>query len=218
MFRRTRNVFLVTSGVLACLLAPGLASAQTGPFGPVFVSVDDAPEGNLTLSQTGLDPSTFTKQIVPEGVGSPNFGLADLHGEYHSSVALPLGTTFDANINFIERPLGPGEEPKPEDISDTLDIAFTGHTPDAAGNNISVDFHFRSDTLDAVGPPPLPNGVNLLEQLGWMNVDDVIFAQTGIPDFHVSVRSDVPEPGTLAMFVGMSLGAGLLGVRRLRRR
>ena len=41
---------------------------------------------------------------------------------------------------------------------------ITGHTPIAGdASNVSLDTHFRSDSLDGVLPPPLANGIAITE-------------------------------------------------------
>ncbi len=197
----------VVTGSLALaagsFMLAGGARAQAQQIPGVVLGIDDGTEGVIMTvgnAPFGFDPTSLNIQANPEDF--------DLHGEYRSVLALPPGLTISVNINFLE---GPGQ-----DLSDTLNIVFTGHTPVAQdASNISVDMHFRSDS-ETGGLPPLVNGIPVPEVPGFMVMDGLIMAAGGPADFHLSVQSDsVPDGGsTLASL----LGASALLLETFRRR
>lgn len=220
MVGRKCSYLLALGGIALCLLAPGRSSAQTA--GDPAIIVDDFPEliQFLGTSPFGFDPSTFTMQVVQEGIGVPNFGIADLHGEWADVNPLDVGETISVNFHLIE-PIG---EPNPGSISDTINVVLTGHTPNGHNNNMSVDFHFRSDTLDGIAPPGLTNPIALIETGRFQDLTPFIRDATSVPggrpgleNLQVFVRSDVPEPGSMAMLGGIAISGGLMVWRRRRR-
>lgn len=183
-----------------CLLLPAVAIAA-----PVTITIHDLGEGNPITTALGFDPTSLNVQA-----GNESF---DLHGEYSSALLLGNGVTVTVDFNLVE----PAIEPNPGTISDTLNIVFTGHTPNSTdNNNISVDMHFRSDTDAPGGLPPLSNGIRLTETGAFQNLTNMIATAGGAPDFNISVASDVvPEPSTWGL---MLIGAGGLLIGGLTRR
>jgi hypothetical protein len=199
----TKAVQLTLTGLLLALVVPSMAVAI------VMFSIDDRTE-TLSLGGTspfGFDPTTLSTQFFNVGVEG-----VDIHGEYVSILPLAPGTTAFANFNFFEQTANT--------ISDNLDITFTGHTPTSTDpNNISVDLHFRSDADGGVGLPALPVAVNLTETGDFQNLTGLIVNLTRLPDFHISVASDVeavPEPATC---VSLLTGLGMMwGTSHRRKR
>jgi hypothetical protein len=187
-------------GLMSVLLVLVPALAQAG----VILSIDDrgADPSVPVASFSGFDLLSLNSQS--------STGAFDLHGEYTSTSLIANGQTVSVNFNFLE-PVG---EPNAGQVSDTLNIVFTGHTPTAGdNNNVSVDLHFRSDA-DPFGVPGLTNPIILTETGGFQNLSALIQAAGGPADFQVSVASDVvPEPGTLGL---LCLGIGALVIGRHR--
>jgi hypothetical protein len=207
---RRCGILLVTNGLLFLSMLPKPAAAQNSG---ASVTIDEAP-GAITMTQTGF--TVFNPDIEQAGIGV--FGVADFHGEYKSATPLNPGVSITTNFNILEPPGGGNAG----SVSDTMGLTFSGRTPDASGDNLSIDAHFRSTTLDGIAPPALSGGVlfTLTETGEFQALDSDIATATGITDFHLQLRNalDVPEPGNAAMLMGMISGSLLLGARRLRRR
>lgn len=179
-------------GFSLCMFAPGLASAA-------YVWIDDLTE---TIS-AGTDVPGAVMHITQEGVGI--WGGADFHFEFLS--VDPNRPVPGAFITLSYNILGIN----PQHLSDTLSITVSGHTPTGGStdqNNVSVDLHFRSDTLDDIPPLPLANGVSIFETGQYQLVN------SGLGDLLVEFRSEVvPVPAAVWL-----LGSGLLGLIGVARR
>jgi hypothetical protein len=190
---------------LLVLMTPTLSTAG------IIFSIDDrnvVALGLVGTSPYGFDPTSLNVQInntATEGV--------DVHGEYISLLNLANGQTLSVNFNFLEAP----GDPQAGLISDTLNIAFTGHTPIAGDlNNMSVDLHFRSDA-EPNTLPTLTNPIVLTETGGFQNLQSLIAQNTGVTDFNISVASgEVPEPATLTFFL-IGIAGVYLGRLKVRK-
>ncbi|HTI69732.1 MAG TPA: hypothetical protein VMF06_07185 [Candidatus Limnocylindria bacterium] len=196
---------------LAVILASTAVACQSlkaGVAGPITLFIDDSdPNGveNITatpLSQLLLDAGG-TLQITQEGTGI--LGLVDYSFEFVSidpNHPVP-GITLVNNYNIFD---GTGV------LSDTLNIVVTGHTPAFTGDaNVSVDVHFRSDSLDGISPTFLANGTPVVETGGFQ-----LFG-TGLTDFKIYAASEVPESSqTLSGIAGLAVISG--GLAYFRRR
>jgi hypothetical protein len=222
MSRRIRSSFLLLGALAFGLLGPGVQWAQADPLS-AWISINDLSE-IMRASANGnggyipaTNPATvmgFTPdavwQLTNEGPGV--FGVADIHLEYTTAANIVPGEVRVVNFNFYCPLEGTA-------VSDTLGITFTGHTLDELGRNVSVDLHFRSDTLDGIAPPPLVNGISVMETNDYVDVTALITGATGIGDFHTRVASDcIPEPASLTLLtMGAASFAGY-GWRRWRRK
>jgi len=184
---------------LACLagMCLFLLGPSPAPAGGVVLLIDDYADQPLNLHLLG-SPENSSVQITQEGIGV--LGGADAHFEYVSSdpnAPAPGGTlTFNFNIY---------EDAAHTQLSDTWNIVITGHTPTGADNaNVSMDTHFRSDSLDGVLPPPLVNGVPITENQflrAPSGVPDGTYQYVGplLSDLTTGFNSAVPEPSTFTL-------------------
>lgn len=243
---RLNKLSILSLGVAAsCLFVPGLASAQNAPIGPIWVTLGDGAEPDVPFTYGPNPPSngnvssiysggtTFTNGtlVTPGGASATDtsvtfsdettpgalLGAIDMHIEYQSIGAVPItGAVVVFNISGLE-------ESGVSGLSDTLSLAFSNHTPVSINDNanISVDLHFRSDASQT--PPALPgtNVFNITEPTfpSFQDLSALIQSVPGTPgDFNVQHNSwSVPEPGSLALLVGMTFGGGLLACRRTKR-
>lgn len=178
-------------GVAAFLLAGSASQAI------VNFKIDDRTESIAAfLTGPALNSSV---QIVHEGIGI--LGGMDAAFEFVSTdPSRPVpGEVRVYNYNIFEAN---------GFLSDTLSITITGHTPLTTGDaNISVDAHFRSDTLDEIAPGSLFNGQPLLETGNYQQVN------AGLSDLNVQFASGVPDASSTLGLFGLGL-AGLATVRR----
>ena len=176
--------------------------------GPVTLCIDDRDIGGVeSISATALSAAFLNAggnlSISQEGVGI--LGLVDYSFEFISSdpnVPAPGGVVVH-NYNIFDPITGA--------LSDTLNITLTGHTPAFQGDaNVSVDMHFRSDSLNDIPPTLLVNGVSTNETGNFQ------LFNTGLTDFQVWAGSEVPETSqTLPGIAGLALGiAGFQYFRR----
>jgi hypothetical protein len=195
---RSRKLLSLASlvGMGLCLLAPSLASA-----GPIVLLIDDYTASPLAVHLLGgIQNSSI--QLTQEGIGI--LGAADVHFEYVTSdpnrPAPGQSLTFNFNIY---------EDAAHTLLSDTWNVVITGHTPAFPGDsNVSLDSHFRSDSLDEVPPPALANGVAIAEQqflLPPSGSPDISYQYVGPPlsDLITGFNSAgpvVPEPATCSLF------------------
>lgn len=203
----SRLLWCLLAATSFCLLAPAVVSAG------VILGIDD---GRMFDAVTE-DPAVYPVGVAPYGFDPASLSIQsgpqhpeefDLHGEYNSNGWAVNGVSVVVNFNFFE------ETPLQNELSDTLNIVFSGHTPVAGDlNDVSVDLHFRSDSDPAGGLTALANAISIFEVPGFMQLDQFIIAAGGPTNFSLAVRS--PEPST---FVMLSLGiVSLLGYR-LRKR
>ncbi len=150
-----------------CLLSLGPSLASAGAVG-VALLVDDYAEQPLNLHLLGPVQNSSV-QVTQEGIGV--LGGADAHFEYLSNDpnAPAPGQTLTFNFNIYE-------DPNLTQLSDTWNLVITGHTPTGLDNsNVSIDSHFRSDSLDEIPPPALVNAVAVSENF-------FLGAPSGLPD------------------------------------
>jgi hypothetical protein len=188
-----------------CLLATGTVSAG------IVIGLDD---GRM-LNATTEDPAVYAVGVAPYGFDPGSLSIQsgaafpeqfDLHGEYFTNGFPVNGIPIVVNFNIFE------EAPFGNEISDTLNIVFTGHSPTINDpSDVSVDLHFRSDIDGGPGLQALANAIAIFEVPGFMQLD--IQAAGGPTDFSIAVRS--PEPST---FVMLGLGIGSLFACHLRKR
>ena len=207
----TEYIFRVFSGTIVGLVVCGQMSAATNSLaGPITLFIDDRDiGGNDAISATALAAAFLsaggTLSITQEGVGI--LGLVDYSFEFISSdpnVPTPGGVVVH-NYNFFDPITGA--------LSDTLNITLTGHTPAFQGDaNVSVDLHFRSDSLNDIPPIALENGVATTETGNFQ-----LFG-TGVTDFQVWAGSEVPETSqTLPGIAALAFGIGGFKYYRSRR-
>jgi len=188
----------LASGALLLVL-PLLAHASAS------LSINDPGSGAPTVLVSGFDATSFNGQL--------NVDSYDLHGEYLSTTLIPNGTSIVVNIDLLE-PAG-GDIPAGQ-ISDTLNMVFTGHAPSPGdNNNVSIDLHFRSDTGVSLGG--LTNAINFYETGQFQNLSSYVVAAGGPSDFSVQALSGAPEPGSFGLLVLGSAGvaAGLWRKRKI---
>lgn len=202
MLQTKRYGLLLLGGLAACLLSPHLATAQ-GVAPAVSVTINDLPDTiNIAGAGAWMVPPGFQSHVDPNGESG------GFHGEYVSGdaawVNAAAGTVLSSQVFFTEPPPEGNGAP---DYSDWLQVTFTKNV-----NSVSVDGTFVSD------PAQLPTLGNpqIVEDGTFQDVSSLL---QGAPnDFQAIVASDIPEPGSLALLVGMASGGLLLSVRRLRRR
>ena len=207
----TKCIFRVLSGAIVGLAIGGHVSAATNSLaGPVTLFIDDRDIGGIeTISATALSAAFLsaggTLSITQEGTGI--LGLVDYSFEFISTdpnVPTPGGVVVH-NYNFFDPITGA--------LSDTLNITLTGHTPAFQGDaNVSVDLHFRSDSLNDIPPTSLVNGVAVTETGNFQ------LFNTGLTDFQVFAGSEVPETSqTLPGIAALAFGIGGFKYYRSRR-
>lgn len=199
------NVYLWDAGGSDASAIPNATSCASGSAGAVAIQSS----GGLACAIELAAGTTLTGLSVSVNQ-EKNFGVLggiDIHFEYTSGGNFPSpGSVVTTNYNIFENPHNAGDSSVSP--SDTLGIVLTGHSPGAGDtNNVSVDMHFRSDSLDSIAPPLLAGGLSVTEIGGYQSV------QSGLSDFGVVFASDVPEPATLGLF-----GIGMAALRLVRRR
>ena len=193
-----RRFVSLAMGVSMCAVLPDLAAAAT-------VTIGDLTD-NLSVSSS---ESSALLVITDEAPGV--LGKVDAHFDFLSTDPLAPGVTKTTNYNIF----GPGGQ-----LSDTLNIVVTGHTP-TTSDNVTVDMHFLSDTADESVSllVLLANGISITETGLLQEVNG------GVADLTVQFTSDVsdadvsatPIPAAFPLFA-TGLGAlGLLGWRRKRK-
>jgi hypothetical protein len=183
--------FACLAGV--CLVLLGSSPAPAG----VTLLIDDYADQPINLHLLGTAQNSSI-QITQEGIGI--LGGADAHFEYLSTDpnAPAVGQTFTFNFNIYD-------DAAHTQLSDTWNIVITGHTPTGQDNsNVSLDTHFRSDSLDGVLPPPLFNGVAITENqllLPPSGQPDGTYQYVGplLSDLTTGFNSAVPEPSTITL-------------------
>ncbi|HWB14722.1 MAG TPA: PEP-CTERM sorting domain-containing protein [Pirellulales bacterium] len=212
MASRAPNPIVCVAVSVVCMFPPHLASAD------VALLIDDYAEQPLALHLLGsYDPTSVNKQVVNENIGV--IGSADAHFEFFSNDPnVPAnGQTLTYNFNiFSPRDVSPNN---PTGLSDTWNIVLTGHAPTPGdANNVSVDTHFRSDSLDEIPPTPLVNATGILERYDLgppSGHPDGTYQYVGplLSDLTTGFNSSAPEPSSIAM-----LGVGIAGLFYRRRR
>lgn len=204
---RVAGIGIVAAAAVAILTtSPALAT-------PVTLLVDDHADAPLNVHLLGTVVNSSV-QVTQEGIGV--LGGVDAHFEYVSSdpnVPGP-GNSITYNFNIYE-------DAALTELSDTWSITISGHTPTGPDDaNVSVDTHFRSDSLDDIQPSALAGGI-----LSSITEDRFLPAPSGLPDgtyqyvgplltdLTTGFNSAVPEPVSIAL-----LGAGLAGLAAIRRR
>lgn len=182
-----RNKALLLVAVAASVLPALVTPAGAG----VIVSINDL-QDNLSAIVTG-PAHNVSYQIGTET--STHLGMADSGFEFFSATPLLPGQVSILSYNIMDP--GPAGQ-----ISDTLSITLTGHTPAFLGDdNMSADIHFRSDGVNGLLPPSLFNGNAVLELSQWQSVP------SGNGDLTVRFASAPDAGGTLALF-----GLGILAM------
>jgi hypothetical protein len=197
----TRFVFCFSVGLILLLFTSGTACAG------VVLGIDDA----RSLPDGTEDPMVYLVGQAPYGFLSPSVTLdselAQISGAYASDWT---GNSASVAFNFYE----------PWDVSQFSDLLVINFNR-LDGVFVQADISFVSDGATS-GPtfspyPDGPNTFNLVETGDFMQLDAYIQAVGGPADFSLSVRSDSPEPSTLALTAAGLLG-GFLGLRRRKRR
>jgi len=209
---RLNKLSLISLGAAAsCLLLPNLAMGQAAPAAGIMI--DDAQgsldEGPLVFTPTGgLNNPVFSSHVDPNS-GNESGGF---HGEYTSAVHLNPNPVL-AQVWLLEPP---GDSGQPAgSVSDYLAITFTNTV---GTQNMSVDGSYLSDGAPTPFPPVDPRYTIVESPTGFVDVSAILQAQGAPADFTALVRSpSVPEPGSMALLVGMAVGSGLLARRRAKR-
>jgi hypothetical protein len=198
MYKSFRGAVLAAASLSLALLVPRVASAQQ--------VVIDGGVSPITINGSGF--SLFQSHIDPP---LPQETTGGFHAEWNSSD--PNGAPGNALSTAVYLSAYGGST-----ISDILQVTFT-HEIAGGQNNESLDGSFFSDPYD---PSTLPSGTPVVPATGlFQNLSSYFWAQGAPTDFTVSIRSDIaaiPEPGSVAMFFGMTLGGAAPLARRLRRR
>jgi len=173
---------------------------------------------NIGIHALGFDPATLNIHTANETTSSNGFMIGDVHAEWIAGNPFGNGVSQVFNFNIFE----PAAEGGNSVLSDTLSITLTGQLPTANDlNNMSMDLHFRSGSLDeTVLLPPLSGALSLTENGFFQFVDPSLPGQlVSDPNnpLSVSFRSDVPEPGTLQLGLLALLTLPLFNRSRVRR-
>jgi hypothetical protein len=162
----------------------------------------------LGAHATGFDPASLTITVANETLTA--LGVVDIHGEWVSLNPFGNGQTQTYRFNFWDHEIGGVMT----DISDTLLITLTGQQGNP--NNMGIDLSFRSDNLEPAGNglTPLSGATDILEDGTFQSLDAWLPSQ--LTQLNVSIRSEVPEPSSLAL---LAVGAlSLLSYASRKRR
>ncbi len=212
----------------ALLLAAIFSASLAAPLGtfaaPLGVLVDEGgfvntnqvlyeEANNIAVQTFGFDTVDTTIFIVNETTATNGFGIADVHSDWFATTPYASGAAQTFNFNIYD-PANEGGS-----LSDTLSITLTGITPVGTDpDNMSMDFHFRSDNLSGSNLlPALLGGIGITENGFFQSVNAFLPSQFTADvnnPFSVAFRSDVvPEPS--AMELGLLSLLSLPFVRRL---
>ena len=165
------------------------------------------PEWNALGAQaTGFDPTSLTITIRNETL--TQLGVVNIHGAFLSDTPFANGQVQTWRFNFWDRLVGG----VPTDISDTVVFTLSGQQADPY--NMTIDLSFRSDNLGENGLNPVVGGIDIIENGTFQSIFPN--GEAGMKLFDVGIRSEVPEPSSLAL---LALGAlSLLSYASRKRR
>jgi len=202
---KTQSALLLTAIFSVSLAAPlgtfaapvGILVDEGGFINTNQVLYEDA--NNIAVQTFGFDAPDTTVFIANETTATNGFGIADVHTDWFATTPYASGAAQTFNFNIYD-PANEGGA-----LSDTLSITLTGITPAGTDpDNMSMDFHFRSDNLSGGNFLPALLGAIAITENGLFQSVNAFLPVQFVADpnnpFSAGFRSDVvPEPNALEL-------------------